>query len=70
MYAIGLQLAEDGGMERGGDARWAGQMLWALAHAVVHVVALGRDDPVLPLDVSELDVKVFLTADTDVVTTA
>ncbi|KAL7891658.1 hypothetical protein AOLI_G00011340 [Acnodon oligacanthus] len=45
-------------------------MLRALAHAVVHVVALGCNDPVLPLNVSELDVEVFLAADADVVTTA
>lgn len=37
-------------------------MLGALTHAVVHMVALGSDDPVLPLDILELDVEVPLTA--------
>ena len=65
--AVDLQLAEDGGVEGGGDARRPRQVLRTLAHAVVHVVALGRDDPVLPLDVFELDVEVPLAAHGDVV---
>lgn len=60
--AADLQLAEDGGVEGGRDARRAGQVLGTLARAVVHVVALGRDDPVAPLDVLELDVEVPLAA--------
>lgn len=62
MDAVRLELAENRGVEGRGNARRAGQVLWALAHAVVHVVALGRDDPVLPLDVTELDVEVLLAA--------
>lgn len=44
-------------------------MLRTLTHAVIHVVALWRDDPVLPLDVTELDVEVFLTAHAGVLAT-
>lgn len=65
--AVGLQLTEDGGVEGRGDARRARQVLRALTHAVVHVVALGCDDPVLPMNVTKLDVEVFLAADAGVV---
>lgn len=61
-HAADLQLAEDGSVERGRYARRAGQVLGTLAHAVVHVVALWRDDPVAPLDVLELDIEVPLAA--------
>lgn len=64
--AVDFELAEHGGVEGRGDAGGAGQVLGALAHAVVHVVALGRNDPVVPLDVLELDVEVFLAAHADV----
>lgn len=43
-------------------------MLRALSHAIVHVVALGRYDPVLPLYVAELNVEVFLAAHAHVIT--
>lgn len=45
-------------------------MLRALTHAVVHVVALGRDDPLVPLDVLEFDVEVSLAAHGYLVTAA
>lgn len=45
-------------------------MLRALAHTIVHVVALWCDDPVLPLDILELDIEVLLAADADVITAA
>lgn len=44
-------------------------MLGTLAHAVVHVVALRRNYPLVPLDILEFDVKVFLAADRDVFAT-
>lgn len=68
--AVDFQLAEDGGVE-GGRYTWgAGQVLRALTHAVVHVVPLRRDDPVVPLDVLELDVELSLAAHGDVLATA
>lgn len=68
--AVDFQLAEDGGVEGGGYTWGAGQVLRALAHAVVHVVAFRRDDPVVPLDVLELDVELSLAADGDVLAAA
>lgn len=70
MHAIDFQLAEDGGVERGCYAWGARQMLGALAHAVVHVVTFRCNDPVVPLDIFELDVKVSLAAHGDIVATA
>lgn len=68
--AVDFQLAEDGGVE-GGCYTWgAGQVLRALAHAVVHVVTFRRDDPVVPLDILELDVELSLAAHGDVLTAA
>lgn len=64
--AVDFQLAEDGGVEGGRYARGAGQVLRTLTHAVVHVVPFGRDDPVVPLDVLELDVELSLAAHGDV----
>lgn len=68
--AVDFQLAEDGGVE-GGCYTWgAGQVLWALTHAVVHVVTFRCDDPVMPLDILELDVELSLAAHGDVLATA
>lgn len=44
-------------------------MLGALSHAVVHMVTFRCDDPVVPLDVLELDVEVSLAAHGDIITT-
>lgn len=44
-------------------------MLGALTHAVVHMVAFRCDDPVVPLDVLELDVEVSLAAHAHIFTT-
>lgn len=38
-------------------------MLRTLTDAVVHVIAIGGDDPLIPLDVLEVDVQVSLAAD-------
>lgn len=67
--AVGLQLAKDRGVEGRGDARRTRQVLRTLTHAVVHVVTLGRNDPVLPMYVSKLDVEVFLAADAGILAT-
>lgn len=40
-------------------------MLGALTHAVVHVVAFRCNDPVVPLDILELDEELFLAAHAD-----
>lgn len=45
-------------------------MLGALPHAVVHMVAFGCNDPVMPLDILEFDVEVSLAAHAYIVTTA
>lgn len=60
--AVDLQLTEDGGVEGGRYSRGAGQVLGALSHAVVHVVAFGRNDPLVPLDILELDVQLSFAA--------
>ncbi len=44
-------------------------MLGALTHAVVHMVAFGRNDPVVPLDIFEFDVEVSLAAHGYIITT-
>lgn len=44
-------------------------MLEALTHAVVHMVAFRCNDPVMPLDILELDVEVSLAAHSYIVTT-
>lgn len=44
-------------------------MLEALTHAVVHMVAFRCNDPVMPLDILELDVEVFLAAHSHIITT-
>lgn len=68
--AVDFQLAEDGGME-GGCYTWgARQVLRALTHAVVHVVTFRCNDPVVPLDILELDVELSLAAHGDVLTAA
>jgi len=43
-------------------------MLGALTHAVVHMVAIRCNDPVIPLDILELDVEFSLAAHTYIVT--
>lgn len=68
--AVDLQLAEDGGVEGGCYTRGARQVLRALTHAVVHVVTFRRDDPVVPLDILELDVELSLAAHGDVLAAA
>lgn len=68
--AVDFQLAEDGGVEGGRYTRGAGQVLGALTHAVVHVVPFRGDDPVVPLDIFELDVELSLAAHGDVVAAA
>lgn len=68
--AVDFQLAEDGGVEGGCYTRGAGQVLGALAHAVVHVVTFRSDDPVVPLDILELDVELSLAAHGDVLAAA
>lgn len=64
--AVDFQLAEDGGVKGGCYPRGAGQVLGALTHAVVHVVTFRGDDPVVPLDILELDVELSLAAHGDV----
>lgn len=44
-------------------------MLEALTHAVVHMVAFRCNDPVVPLDILELDVEVSLAAHSYIFTT-
>lgn len=44
-------------------------MLGALTHAVVHMVAFRCNDPVVPLDILELDVEVSLAAHAYIVAT-
>lgn len=44
-------------------------MLGALTHAIVHMVAFRSNDPVVPLDILELDVEVSLAAHAYIVTT-
>lgn len=44
-------------------------MLEALTHAVVHMVAFRCNDPVMPLDILELDVEVSLAAHSYIFTT-
>lgn len=68
--AVDFELAEDGGVKGGRNTWRAGQVLRALAHAVVHVVTFRRDDPVVPLDILELDVKLSLAAHGDVLAAA
>lgn len=66
--AIDFQLAEDSGMEWGCYAWGPRQMLGALAHAVVHMVTFGCNDPVVPLDILELDIEVSLAAHSNIFT--
>lgn len=44
-------------------------MLEALTHAIVHMVALRCNDPVIPLDIFKIDVEFSLTAHTYIFTT-
>lgn len=49
-------------MERGCYPRGTGQVLGALTYAVVHMVTFRSNDPLVPLDILELDVEFSLAA--------
>lgn len=56
-------------MERGRYSWGTRQMLGALTYAVVHMVAFGCNDPLIPLYILELDVEVPLAAHGYIITT-